>query len=1227
MRMKTIWCVCLLLAACATLGFGQNYGTVGGTVKDQSGAVVPGAAVVVTNTATGTVSRVSSLADGKFLVNALQPGTYQLAVDAAGFKKYLTSGFEVHVADNVMIDVPLEVGGGAESVTVTAEAPMLRVADVQTGEIVDNNFIKNMPQLNRNPFALVALSGNVQGSGDTLTLNGGRTSATDYYIDGGVVNTGRSNRRANVTPSMDAVAEFKVVTSGISAEFGRISGGYVTLVTKSGSNDYHGSMYEYMFNDMFNANSWQQNGIGAKKAHFRQNDYGFTLGGPVVIPKIYSGKNKTFFFVDNEYYKRTNAGTISLQGVPTPLERAGDYTQTLYNGKYYPAYDPYGPQVYNASKGLWERTGLLGGDGKHVPAGLIDSTSVALLKFVPAANRAPQANSSSQNNYGHESSSSSDNFRFGVRMDQNLTESQRLNLRYTNYSQNTSTLPTSENPLYTSSVSASDGGLNANLNYTWSIQPTLILDLKGSVTHNPTFSGNTHAAGFSNSYLPAIYAQYLGPDDIPSINNTFMNGTAIGQPGSSSTTNSTTYAFSGSLTKVRTSHTLKIGGEHRRYYDNFYSGGGSSNVVQFMYNQVAQFQGDWGLGAAEGRTTAMAAMLLGTNSRNNIAKPTTRAMNTNYFGLFIQDDWKLSSKLTVNLGVRYDNERPTTERMDKLYFWNPDHASLFPIIAGYDLPTELRKVGLDPAAVPIPDWWTKKGFKAGSVGIAGTPDFPGRSPQILNNMQFAPRIGFAFQADRKTVIRAYGGKMYLPTTGNANSYATSNSNVALSDQAIAGWHASTDGGRNYISSWKTPFPLASMFTKYSKDLMTVNQQSSIDPGPNVVNRKLAMPREYTYSIDIQRQLPFNLVTQVGYTANRGYGLLATNLESHYPAPLLKPQYAAAMQTFVKSPNAGETLETTITGTNQPYGLLMYDFPYYGRLQVSGLNLGRSRYDALNVRLEKRMSQGLSVLLNYTRGHLVDDVGGADGANSKSVQSIDDYHKVWGLSSADRKHSVNLAYTFEFPFGRGKKLLGKPSNFAMKALDAVVGGWVLAGNFSWRSGAPIGMTGSTNSNINNGVIKVNQTWANYSDGAGKVDTAGTADHNLVMPGFKDLNQVLIGPLQSYDTPTFGDCSKTSTTQRYLNPCKVLPAQAWYSGTIDPLRDEYRNAGNYTMDMSLMKNFRIKEGVTFQFRAEGQNAWNIRGLGGVSASAGSPGYGLITSAGNTARQIQLSARINF
>jgi hypothetical protein len=1212
----------MFLILCGS-AFAQN-GTVSGTVQDATGAVIPGATVIVTNKATGTETKVTSLSDGKFLASDLIPGTYDIAVEAQGFKRYVSSGIEVHVSDRLTYTIPLQVGESKDTVTVTDEAPPLRTEDAQTGEVINNNFISNMPQLNRNPFALLGLSGDVAGKIDvtsgntagqnTIQLNGGRTSSVDYYVDGAVVNSGQANALTGQTPSMDAVAEFKVVTSGISAEFGRISGGYITLVTKSGTNAYHGSLYEYMFNDMFNANAWDQNSLGAKKAHFRQNNFGFTFGGPVSIPKLYSGKNKTFFFIDNEYLKKNSSGTITVNSVPNAAERSGDLSGTTYAGKQYVAYDPNGPQVYNSAQGLYERTGLLGGDGKHVPLSLISPVSTAILKLIPTSNRPSLAGYSSYNNYGFGSGSNLYNFRIGVRLDHNISDKNRVSISFRRYDTNLASTPTMDTPLYVSNVTQSNGGVSASVNYTWIAKPTLIVDFKNSVNFNPTLIGASHDSSFSNSFLPSIYQQYLGTNDVPNIGVTFMSGTAYGQRAAQNILNSTTYNFGSTATKIMAKHTLKFGFEHRRYYDNFINSA-SSNVMNFMVDPLYQFQGDWGLGLVNGRVLGLESFLLGINDQNNIAKPTTRAMSTPYWGAFVQDDWKLTSKITVNLGLRWDDERATTERGDKIFFWDPSHPSLFSVNSGYNFASAVSAAGLNPANVPVPAWSTSGKFDNGAVLVAGTPDFSGRSPQSLNNHQFAPRIGVAYQFDSKTVIRAYGGKMYLATTGNPSSYATANSNIALSDQAFAGWHASTDGGRTYISTWSNPFPLASMFSSFTKDTKLVNQESSLDPGASAVSATLRMPREYDWSLDVQRQLPYKFVGEVSYTGNRGLGLLATDTISHFPANLLVPQYGSLWNASVLSPNAGQTLETTITGTKQQLGLLEYNYPFYGRVQVSGINEGRSSYNALNVRLERRFGQGVSGLLNYTYGRLMDDVGGPDGQGGKTVQSVDSFRKAWGLSPLDRTNRLNLAFTGEIPIGKGRMFLKNPHGVAGKALDYVVGGWQAAGNWSYTGGNPIILTGSTSSNINNG-IKINQTWGSYCG----------SNHDLISPSFTGNASILYSPVTPI--PSLAATCTASSVPRFFDTSKTVQAQAWVSGNLVPTDGRYRNPPLLQMDLSIMKNIVVREGWYFQIRGEAQNAFNYHGYGNVNASIGTPNYGLITSAGNaTPRQIQLSARFNF
>jgi len=1227
MRIAKTSAVCILALFVTFAVWGQTgLGSISGRITDATGAIVPAASVIVINTDTGLRTEVASNGEGLYQALQLIPGPYSVDVGYKGFKKAHRTGIQVRVADRLTLDFALQVGDAAETVEVQAEAPLLRTEDSQTGEVINHSFIENMPQLDRDPLKLLVLAGNVQGdgsragNGSDTRINGGRTSGIEYYVDGITAGTGGAHKVVanQLTPSMEGIGEFKVITNGISAEYGRISGGAVEMVTRSGTNALHGQVFEYFKNDRLNASSWQQNSLGGKKTPFHNNDFGFALGGPIFVPKVYNGKDKTFFFVNYEGTRFSQAGNLDVENVPTAAEREGDFSNTMYDGVPAMIYDPNGPQVFNSTLNKWERTGLLGGDGKHVPKSMIAPIVTAAFSKMPLPTPGyGRANTSSAANYVVPVNEKSTGDSYAIRLDHAFTTNSRIFTRFqagTYDDGKTRVMPlwgAPENHLYP--------GRTGVVNYDWSISPTMLFNARAGVNHNPLGNGTLMPADFTNSFLPwdATSKSIIGDQGNPMIRSTFMGGTyptaGCCEGTSTSKIANTTYQAGVSMTKILNRHTLKFGYEHRRYYDNYFTS--TQGDVTFEQNPVARYaeDNDWN---SQAFANSLAATEVGMADWFWMHGPQTQALNFNYHAAYVQDDFKVNSRLTLNLGVRWDLETPTTERHDKLYFWDPNAPSQFSINPGYDFNAALVKAGINPASVPVPTWVTK-GFEKGAIRIANTPEFPSRSGQTVDPHQFAPRIGIAYKISPKTVFRGSFGRMFLSSSGNPNAVVSGGAGIATYDAADAGWHASNDGLRHIISTFDNPYQPADIST-YKRDNKVANFQSTGSTGVGAWTRDSHMPYELTWNLGIQRELPARFLMEANYSANKGVRLLAPDLISRFPKQLFHPEadWVKAMKTLVDSPTAGQTREDAVVGTQQLLAFLYYPMSYYGPVNLLGVNQGASIYHSMNLRLERRFANGLSFLANYTLSRLTDDVGGPEAGNmgivtggtgAKFPQSVDTTPSVWGISALDETHRLTLTYSYELPFGHGKHFLGSPNSLGTKLLDYTVGGWQLSGFTIYRSGRPVIFIAG-NQNVNND-IRAEHTNGSYA----------SSDHNLAFSGFSDNRAVL----KSSQDP------RTADMVRAFDPSKLLDAQTFTYGTLPAVNPELRNPGNTQTDLSLMKKFRFdSEAKRFlQIRVEALNALNSRGYGPYNATINSPDFGLITSAGHVERQMQISARLIF
>lgn len=1213
-------------------------GSITGQVHDPSGKVIPGAKIVVTNVATGVQSEAVAGEEGSYQILQLPPGTYSLDVEAAGFKKLQRPNIVVQVSDRLTIDLPLEVGLTSETVTVTEEAPLLRREDAQLGEVIDQTAIQNLPQLNRDPLELLRLAGNVQGGGgradegSDTRINGGRTQGIEYFVDGVAQSTGRGHGVSTTTPTMEGVQEFKVITNGIAAEYGRVSGGAVEVVSRSGGNDFHGQLFEYLQNPVLNANSWFGNRVGAERTEFRRNRFGGAVSGPILLPRfgeggpsMWSGRNRSFFFFNYEGHRFSEAGVPRLASVPTVAERNGDLTGTLVNGVPALMYDPFGrsrvvaPGLPNA--GSVERLDLLGGDGKHVPVDRISPVSRAILNYVPLPNRPAVPGNSYRDNYLGFSDVKFNSDTWALRLDHAFTDNSRIFGRYQRYSDDFEESRW-RGPLQAIPNNFVDGAFGATINYDWTISPSLIFNARIGGHYNPRTNGSTLPEDFNSGSIPfdAVTRSFLGPQEVPTIQ--MAGPTEFSNQPRVSVANSTTFNPSVSMIKILDRHTVKFGYEHRRYYDNFSATG--EKIFSFQQNPVYRYSIDEGW-TDQAFANVMGSFLLGINNRAQIIGDTSRSMNYNYNGAYVQDDWKVTPKLSLNLGVRWDMETPASERYDKLYLWDKEAPSPFTIKPGWTWEGALRAAGLDPARVRRPEWLAN-GFPKGAIRVANTPEYPSRLGGEWNPWQFAPRFGFAYSPNDSTVIRGSFAKMYLSTSGDPGGYSTGGGAIALTDAAIPGWHRGLS--TNYadaISTFANPY-IPTDITRYVRDNRVANSQATGgDPAAAGFDIDSRMPREYTWSLGIQRELPGSFLVEAYYSANIGRGLLARDLVSRFPKELFVPEQRGTYVTAVETPFA----EPTRYGETMPLGLLEYQYPYYGPAQILATNLGRSNYHAMNLRAERRLGRSFSFLANYTLGKLLDNVGGPNGQNdfivgggtgAKAYQTVDTVRDAYGISPLDERHRLSLYYSALLPFGEGRRFLSDTGGLGRKLVDYVVGGWELSGISLWRSGRPLIIS---HGNVNNNPLRIEATfWRSLGSLA-----------NPNRPSNSDLFNLGADPVrQQQQDPQTAAVGVFSASDQVLAP----PALFTY-GDVNVLED-FRQPSRFSHDLSLMKRFRVfSESRYLQLRVEAENILNMRGFGDIDANPDSRTFGLITGPASSvgfgqglrfdARRLQVSARFVF
>lgn len=1022
------------------LSFAQTpNGLITGRILDAAGAAIPKATVTATNLETGVKTPAAVTSEGVYQIPNLIPGNYRLEADASGFKHYVREPIEMRVGDVLGIEINMALGTVTESVTVTAATPMLESETSSLGKVVDNQRILDLPAPGGSVFYLMQLSPGVANTGSptnlygpnemgppaSIAVSGTRGGGTEFSIDGNPTTTSGGGVTFNPPPEM--VQEFRVQTAAYDASSGRFAGARVNLVMKSGTNRLHGSaVYTNLSRGMMSHDFFTNRYIWDPRTGPITSDkidkawppqrivqYRGFISGPVILPKVYDGRNRTFWMFGAQVMDRAGS-TRAFYTVPTAAERQGDFSQLLQLGSRYQIYDPM--TIAPIGNGRYSRQPLA---GNIVPASRMAPMSKKLMQFYPLPNTIGTADGVF--NYTDPDANGNDYKAYSGRIDHVINEWNRLQFSVTALEQHDYSLQSFHNEAKGNRLYRTQRGVS--LNETWTARPNLLAEFRYGLTryaqlnYPPGRGYDLSQLGFSSSLVSMLDKKLTTPPQ------TSISGyTTIGT--TSGTDNKTTYHnFSAQATYIRGTHTRRFGADFRVLQESRYSWGNISPAFSFT---TAYTQGPVDNSPAAPIGQALAAFEFGILSGGGIDRNAAASEQSKYLGLYYQDDWKVSRRLTINLGLRYDLDLPLTERYNR-------SVSSFDFSRVLPFDAEARA---NYARSPLPEVPVESFRSVGSIrypGVDGQPRYMWNSDK--NNL--APRVGLAWHVQPGTVLRAGYGIFYEPTGSDRSN--TIQSGYSRRTPLTA----TIDNGVRFIADMQNPFPNGVLeplgaSTGYRLGLGT--SLSFFNPG-------MHSPYNQRWSAGVQRQLARRLFVETTYVGNRAVGLLVSQQYNAIPAQylsrlpyrdqaLINSLGAAVPNPFYKLPGwEGAPMQGMTVSRQQ----LLRQRPQFVSVAASG-NIGYSWYHALQVRAEKRLSHGFTLDATYTWSKSMEAMQRINDSDTMPLRTI---------SSLDRTHILAISGIYQLPFGRGKKWLR--SN---RWLDLGIGGWQLQAIYQAQNGQPI-----------------------------------------------------------------------------------------------------------------------------------------------------------------------------
>jgi hypothetical protein len=1128
MTSKTLLPTVIALLAITPMYAQTVLGTITGRVTDASGAAVTNANVAATNTGTNIDFRTKTNESGNYVLQQLPVGVYDLTIEATGFRRYIRHKIELNVAQTLTLDANLELGQVEQSIEVTADVTTLQTSTSDLGTTIQRNKLVDLPLFVggnvRNLEQFIFLAPGVTGDTGNTQISGSPSRAKEVLVDG-IASTGIESGGVipgSGRPSVETIGEFRLLRANFNAEYGRTGGGVQIFTTRSGTNELHGSVFDYLRNDKFDARGFFQ----PRRAINRQNEFGAVLGGPIVLPKIYDGRNKTFFFFVYSGFRFRQGAPNSIQSL-IPLDyRQGDFSR-------------FGSLIYDPATTQSTPTGIVRQPfpGNRIPAERISPISQKILALLPN----PSSNALF-NNYTSIGRGATDSNQFNIKLDHSFSEVNRLSGYYYQ-----DALDALEPELIPGPATSARGSGSRNfwtrISHDYVFSPTVLNHVNLGFTRFKT-TIESYSVDQNWPTQLGLTGVNTGPNNsFPCVDFVSSGYKSLGDSNCNSRTLQTNNSFQviDSFSVIRGTHSFKFGGDFRLMETN--------GIDIYQSNGLFQFNAlETGLPGSPNTGNAVASFLLGTVDRGTLRDFAYYPRNRyKYYALYAQDDWKVTRKLTVNYGLRYDIFIPRYEKNNNLSSFDPT------------IP--------NPAA----------GGRLGALAFLG--DGPGRIGRTsfadTYFKAFGPRLGLAYQLTDKTVLRS----------GYGIYYAQGNANAGLRDSlsASSGFSANptfqtTDQGVTPAFNWNNGFP-----QNYVKPpVISPSAANGADLRP-ILRDDGRPPYFQNWSFTIEREIVPRANIELTYLGTKGTrlgsGLVRLNE--------LDPKYLSLGTLLSRPYNSAEAIAAGIVspypGFTGSVAQALRPYPQYLNLDNRSNPSGSSTYHAFQTQVSIRALAGLDVQMAYTFAKTLSDsdilAGGGPAGQTTFNRRLEK-----AIATTDVPHVFALSYSYELPFGRGRKWL----NTAGWA-NAALGGWVLTGIQQYSSGTPIVLSANNGLPLFTGILRpdvVNNT-----------------------------------PRRS------GVDSFDPAVDRWINPSAFKVPAALQFGTAARSYTDLRNPSYANENFGLLKKFRFAERLTVTFRAEWFNAFNRVVFGSPQSNVSNAQFGRITSQANQPRQGQVALRLDF